>query len=203
MALQRNIVIGLDPIRGLTGTFSWADVADLNESDKGLTSGYVPRTKGSKISLLQDSLFLGTINAGVTLQTFRGDLGRDGVTAFKAKAITNRIDPAIVNRPQTVENPNLNRFWQVEYFDVNPIAHGATVQYTRDAIEPHTNAVVWEDFKGLSDGARFAFNNGLARWVHLKIEDDTEKFNKPVFGGFTLVYDDLGTRERGTTDASN
>jgi len=200
--VQRNLVFGIDPIRGLTGTYSWADVPDLDESAKGLSIGYVPRTKGANVSILQETLFLGTTNANLVMQTFRGDLGRDDGTAFIGKAITNRIDPMLQQRPMEMEAPSLKRFWDVEFFDVNPIFNGATVRYTRDAIQPHIDAVTWENFKGNLSGARHAFNNGLARWVHIEIEDAGELTSKPIFGGFNLRYLDFGSRERGPTDAS-
>lgn len=199
---QRNLIFGMDPVHGLTGTFSWQDVLDLNSDEKGITIGYVPRTKGKNISILQETLFLGTINAGLVMQTFRGDLTRDGSNAFTAKAITNRIDPDLINRPQSVENPALKVFWDIEFMEVNPVTHGATIQYTRDSKRPHVDAVSWEDFVSVSGAARFAFNNNKARWTHIKIEDATVLANKPVFGGFLMRYAGRNSRERGPTNAS-
>ena len=203
MSQQRNLIFGLDPLRGLNGTFSWADVPDLDADDKGFSIGYVPRTKGVQISVLQETLFLGTINADLTIQSFRSDLVQDNNVAFTARAITNRIDPSLINAQPGVEASGQKQFWDIAYLDVNPIAVGATHKYARDALRPHTDATAWEEFKGRSDGARFAFNNGLARWIHLEIIDTASPVGTSVFGGFNLSYLELGARERGTTDASN
>ena len=194
----RQIIFGIDPKNGLSGTYSWASVPDKNSSQKGITCAYVPETKGTGISLLQETVFMGTINANITLQSFRDDLAQDDGVVIGGELITARIDPT----QKTSESPlaggaftDSKRFNQIVFPELNPLDKGLSVEISRDARRPDTETPVWQSLARSPGRSKATVEKGVARWLNMRIVDNTTLVMTPVFGSFMVSFYSLGVRD--------
>lgn len=195
MAVTRQIVLAIDPESGLTNTYSWGYAADANSDEEAITCAFAPKTKGSSINPQQETVFMGTKNAGVTFQAFRDDLTQDGASDFTAVAITNRLDPSLA----TEQISRSRRFTHLELPSINSWEEGLTIEFAKDVVNPRTDAVTWLDVIRNSGDSKATIPNGLARWIHLRIIDEGSMKVTPTFNAFTLYYYDLYSRQDADT----
>lgn len=190
-ARQLVLAVDVDSESGLIlNTYSWAAIPDQNSDGKAITCAFVPPAKSYDINPMQETMFLGTINADLSIQTFRRDLSQDGDEDVTAVAITNRLDPTFLETGWS----DTKRFTHIEFPSVNPISKGLTVEYCREAESPHIEGTTWEEFSIGSNERKGTFPSGLAKWIHLRITDDTNLTNQEVFGSFCLYYYNLFSR---------
>lgn len=200
MSVTRQLVFAIDPYSlpvdrnepvFLTSSFSWAVVADGNENEDCITCAYTPETKKSGISLLQETMFFGTLNADTTAQTFRNDLLTDNDETITASFITKRLDPSVAQRIDPRQSQanfsDRKRFLGIEFPGVNPLVKGVDLEYTVEAQDPHLVTPTWESLIWESGTSRAAIPEGLGRWIHFKGEDTTSE-RGVVFDGFSLNY---------------
>lgn len=190
MAITRQIVLMIDPSKGLTSTFSWpAYAADANSEQKAITCAYAPKTKGDQINPQQETVFMGTKNAGVTFQAFRDDLTKDGSTDFTAEAITQRIDPTLME----TGGGSAKRFTHIELPSINSFEEGLTIEFAKEAVDPVNDSPTWNSVVRRTGQSKATIPNGLARWIHLRIRDVASLKLTPTFNAFTIYYYDTGS----------
>jgi hypothetical protein len=194
MAIARQMVFGIAPTQGafLPVTYSWPLVADGNSSQAYLSCAYAPRGSGTGLRPLQDTLLLGTVNAAATMHTFDTKLSKDGSTSYKSVAITQRIDPTRV----TDGVSDTKRFTSLQFVGVNPFDKGAKVSVCYEQVDPTTNAANWTDLQVSSGDTKASVPSGVARWLNVKIEDDTDDCLHPTFSGFMVYFYRLFSREK-------
>lgn len=198
MAVVRQLVLMIDPsplengVR-LCNSLSFDKwVEDGNSDSKAITCAYVPDTKGQYISVGQESLFLGmTEEAGATIQTLRNDLTVDDGEGIQTAALTNRIDPTMLEAGLS----GVKRFQSVEFVGVNPYDFDQTVSTYNEVLEPHLDGGTLKPLYRNSGQSRAEIPNGVAGWVHFYISG-TPMTNRTVFNGFVLNYYDLEGRDR-------
>lgn len=190
MSLTRQFCFSIDPLTGLSNTYSWHYAQDGNSDGYAIMCAYVPQTKGNKISLFQETLFLGC-SGGKTLQTLREDLTRDGDDEFTAEAITGRIAPTMLEAGVT----HAANYHHIEMPSINSFEKGLTIEVAKDAIDPVREAVTWEALYRTAGHSIAYISNGLARWLHLRIRDAGSGQRGPIFNSFILHYYDLFTRD--------
>lgn len=192
MAIVRQVIFAIDPEDDGSSTLSYATCPDFNASGYMFTCAYAPPSKGSAVNLLQETMFLGTQDAGKTLQILRDDIAYDGSSTFTATAVTAAIDPPSKDGARMESR---KRFRSVDFGAVVPEALGASVYYCKDE-DPSTSGMVsWESFGGdAADNIRF-FKTGLANRVHLKIVDNLARVNQLVLSAFDVSAYAIGSRE--------
>lgn len=174
-------------------TYSWSAVADQNMDGKFITCAYFPRSRGSLASLSQDSLFLGTSGVDKIIRTFIKTQGTDAGSNVTGEAIFNRLDPSLISFGISDEK----RFLKLIYPFINPFDEGATVYFVKDQLQPHIDSVTWTQITTASSGNRRAdIPSGLARWIHIRILDESTQVEEPVLGGFIIRYYSLNQREK-------
>lgn len=179
-------------IRPLTCTLGWSFAADQNSDGSVLSCGYLPLGSSTLITPIQESLLIGTVNAGVTIRTLRHDLIKDDGVAIRSEAITTRLDP---NLPQG-QVTGQKRFTHVGFPSTNPLEKGIDVQVAFDQENPHTDSTTWEDLVAGSGSSKATVKTGLGHWMHLRLLDQTGMNRGTVFNSFTLYYYDLFNQNR-------
>lgn len=181
----------IDPDKGLTNTFSWSYAIDGNSTQDAITCAFAPKTKGNQINPQQETVFMGTKNAGYTFQTFRDDLTQDGASDFTAEAITTRLDPSLAESGLGTSK----RFTHIELPSINSWEEGLIIEFTKDVVDPTSNPATWDSVVRSSGQSKATIPNGLARWLHLLIKDEGSMKLTPTFNAFTLYYYDLGSTQ--------
>ena len=192
MAIVRQIIFAIDPETDESTTLSYSAVPDYNDDGYMFSCAFVPPAKGTAVNLLQETMFLGTQDAGITLQTLRDDLSMDGSSSIVATAITSAIDPETVAvERRDLRTRTTKRFRNISFGgNVIPEAVGATICYCKDA-DPSSESVTWETFGGsAADRVRY-FKSGIAERIHLKIVDNVARVNQPVLSAFEIEYYNL------------
>lgn len=194
MAVTRQLCFGVDPDTAqvtIANSYSWASVPDLNAGQDSLSCAYSPRTKGTAINNLADTVFIGTVGASLCLRAFRSDLAQDNSSNITATIITNRIDPTRVD----TKEPDRKRFVGLEFPGVNPFVLGLSVYVAYEAENPIEASTAWTALTYSTTDVRTFIPNGLCRWIHLKFVDVTAQSLRAIFGGFRIYYYRLGSRE--------
>lgn len=190
-------MFGLDPERGVSGTFSFGVLYDsASTNNRAITCGYAPRAQGSDIIPMASSLYLGTINCSNMLESFVPELAMDGSIEVSAELITGRIDPTL-DSGETLSKRHL----KLEFPEVNPLDRGYDVQYAMDVLDEDVlSAAPWEDVLPETDGNRADIENGLGNWMHLRVVTDgtaNSQGNYVGFNSFQVHFNPLYTRSRG------
>jgi hypothetical protein len=191
MATVRQIVFGVLPDGTAHATYSWPYVEDGNLDSHFFSCAFVPEAKGTRYAGNQDSLFLGTMNAGKTIKTFCRALGQDDSTPVTAEFITNRLDPTLLENQES----DAKRFLKATFPYVNPMAKGMSLYYATEAEAPHKNSTTWSSVYWKTPQTRVGFPYGLGRWLHLKGVDATNTVDEPIFSAFGLDYYRLYNRD--------
>lgn len=194
MAITRQFCFGVDPYTAdysIINSYAWASVPDNNSDQKSISCAYVPRTKGTSINPLQDTVILGTVGASLTLNAFRSDLAQDNGSNITATIITGRIDPTRVD----AKEPDKKRFVSLEFPGVNPFRLGLSIYFCKEVEDPLAGGVTWIPLTFQSTDVRTFFPSGLARWIHLMFVDATALSMRAIFGGFRVYYYSLASRE--------
>lgn len=192
MALARNICIGFDPETEIVHNFSWDIAPDLNNEGKTLLCGYVPHTKGSTISPLQETLFIGGISLGKMYQTLKNDLAQDDGSNFTAEAILNDIDPTLLAEGL----PDTKRFVRVDFTQDNPYTNGLSLEYCANVNDLPAAPTAWTAFTHAAGSIRAFFNSTIARHVNIRVrKTGAVAPTVPLFSGFVLQFYRLGSRK--------
>lgn len=182
--VTRQFIFAIDPEEGLCNTYSWEVIPDGNSDRYGITCAYVPPMKGTGINLMQEEMFMGTINAGLLIRTFMPNLAQDDGENIKAMAILGNCDPEASGS----EDSGDKRFVKVSFPFVNPLALGLEITFAKDTIDPHINATTWNTLDWVSGSDVAGVPSGLAKWLNFKIVDEIAQSLKPVFSSFTVSY---------------
>lgn len=192
MSVTRQIVFGIAPFDGVAGTYSWPQVGDFNSDEHLFTCAYVPEAESGNYTGLQESLFLGTQILGKTIQTFLNDEVMDDSSGnVSAEAITARIDPTVAMGGA----PDAKNFIYIDFAQLDCVAKGLTFDYVTDKEDVVLTGQAWTDMYSEAGMTRVFFPDGIARWVHIRIVDDTEECNRDVFGSFLVNYYSLEERD--------
>ncbi len=185
MAVSRNITIGIDPKDGLTNTYTWAIVEDGNSAGKVLVCGYIPRTKGSGISPMQETMFLGGLNLGTTYQTLQQNLAQDDGVDFEADAIFSNLDPVIA----TEGTADTKRFVRLDFPTFNPFSKNVTVRYSSNTESPQERPATWYNFTHTAGSLRAFFNGVTARFVNVRVTKTTAiPATEPILSSFIVFF---------------
>lgn len=193
MAISRQICFGIDPdikdeITGnnLVTFYTWdAFIADQNSDAKLFTCAVTPRTQGTNINLAQGSMFMGTINTDLTVQTFHRDYSQDDGDDYTGLFITQKIDPDLLSE---TGSPGKKRYLLLEFPFYSATDKGISIEYTKDEEAPNVDAVTWSALDQTSGDRRMGFPSGVARHIHLKGEMDGGTAGQDVFSSFIIRY---------------
>lgn len=204
MASTRQLIIGVDPDKGIAETLSFTEISDGNNMGKCFTCGVLPDARGSGSNFMQETVFLGTSSAaGITLQAFKDTLAMDGSTAVTGTIVTHRLDPLARMDARVggkLRQVTMKKYLSLEWAGTNPQADGRAVQFCKNVDPIGGGTFVWENLQGGDSDTVMQFLEGLAQWIHLRIVDSTNIANQVVMPPFGLVYNNLGDgRERSDT----
>lgn len=194
MSLVRQIIFSTtDELDrpSITGEYSWDLVQDGNSSEFLISCCYIPRAKDSIISVSIPNVFLGTVGAEEVIETFLPDVVLDDGQSVTAFAITN---PLFLT-DDADEPYELCRYLNVESTTLNATKNGLEIKYSIDAVAPHRVSPTWYDTHYTADKTRAFFPKGIARWIHLYLEDTTMVSNQEVFGPYAIEFYPIGTRD--------
>jgi len=182
--LVRMLVFGMDPDYGLNSTYSWNIAPDGNTAGKAFTCAYIPRSKSSKINLLQETMFLGGVNLGRLYQTFKQGLSQDEGESYRAEWLTQMIDPTLAKG----QPPDTKRFVKIEFPHINTLEQGITVEISCEAVEPHKNPAIFKPLDWTSPNSIAGIPSGVAKWINIRGIDDTNISGIGIFDGFILHF---------------
>lgn len=207
MAITRQLIFGIDPYgrEPYIQTFAFADVPDANEDSKAFTCGVVPHSRSSGVSLMQESVFLGTTSAvGKTFQAFRDTVAQDGSSTVTAMAVTQRLDPDARldtgSDSTQAKRVTKKRFINVNFSGQSPLRSDVEISYCLDGDPLSGDPVVWRDFLADEGDTKLSFDGALGTFCHIKIVDESTTYNEVVFPPFCLEYISEGTEREGRTD---
>ena len=185
---------------GVVSTLSYTAVPDANATGKSFTCAYCPPSRGSGVSVAQETMFLGTnAAAGVTLQTFKNNLALDGASPIQAEFISARLDPENRADSNAGRDSIAKRYDYVAMDGANLTDDGGTLYWLRD-IDPVTSAVVsWRQFDYEPDDKGFYMEESLAQYVHLRGVYSGLTACQRLLSGFSLRYRLVGKSEQGRT----
>ena len=202
MAITRQLIFAITP--GENGrrdecfSLAFGDVADGNSSGEAFTCGVMPPSKGSGISIMQETVFLGTTSgAALTFQAFKDTLALDGSTAIRGRAITHRIDPDARADSSARRSVTQKEYENLNFNGTSPMERGATIQYCRDTYPLRDATVEWNPFGGSSTDTLLSFEKRLANWVNIKIEDSSTSVGVPLLPPFSIEYISDGEEREG------
>lgn len=194
MSLVRQIIFSTtDELDrpSITGEYSWSIVDDGNSLGHLVSCCYIPRAKDSIISVSIPNVFLGTITADEILETFLPDVVQDDAQNVTAFAITNPLFLTDEND----EPYEMCRYINIESTTLNAPRNGIEIRYSIDAVAPHRVSPTWHETHYTADKTRAFFPKGIARWIHLYLEDATMVANQDVFGPYAIEFYPIGSRD--------
>ena len=196
MAIARQLILGIDPANGESFTVAFADVPDGNTEQKFFLCGYCPPQKGLGISVMQESVFLGTSQpVGRTYQAFLDALSLDDLTPITGRVVTHRIDPEARADANALKNATTKRYLKLILGGDNPMqANEATIEWLKDE-DPLGPMATWQPIAGDADDTVLHFESGLANFIHLKIEDASMVVNRIVLPPFSIGFYSIGDRD--------
>lgn len=181
----RNLLIGVNPDTIETTIYNFSQAPDSNNTGAILNCGYTPSVNKATNNVMQESTLLGTINAGYMLQAFSASYVNDGGETIEAEIEFNRFDPALDSSGLHVRK----RFLKLIFGDVNPLKLGLQVYYA--ITETEREAKVWKEVTQSGGDAGY-IENGIGRWLYVKIVDNTQVSNLPCIGSITVEFQTLG-----------
>lgn len=183
---------------GIVSTLSYATVPDANATGKSFTCAYCPPSRGSGVSVAQETMFVGTNAAGgKTLQTFKNNLALDGSAAITAEFISQRLDPENRGDSNQGRDSVSKRYDFVAMDGANLTDDGGQLYWLKD-IDPATSPVVsWTEFTYTAGDRGFYFESGLGKFVHLRGVYDGMTAGQRLLSGFSLRYRLVGKSEEG------
>lgn len=192
----RQLILGIDPLTGDNFTLAFGHCIDGNPDRANFLCGYCPPQKGTGMSVLQECVFLGTtVGTGLTFAALIDALSMDGGSmAIRGRCITHRIDPDARADVNQVKSSTTKRYLKLILGGNNPMQFGLKIQWTKDQ-DPLGPFVVWQDISGDPDDTVLYFENGLANFIHLKIDDSTNIVGKVVLPPLSIGYYGIGDRD--------
>lgn len=199
MGITRNFIFAIDPYLpqgdlgpGLCSTLSFTAVPDGNDSEKSFSCGYAPLTRGSGVSIAQETLFIGTnAEAGYTYQTLKDNLTQDGSNPVVAEFITRRLDPD--SRPGSGNRESsTKRYENLDFNGPSILELGGSIYWTKDCNPIRDNTVSWKEFTYNSGDTGLYFEKGLGNWVHIKGVCSGASAGDILLSAFTLRYRYVG-----------
>lgn len=183
---------------GITTTLSYAAVPDANETGKSFTCAYYPPTRGSGVSIGQETMFLGTNSAvGKNFQTFKNNLALDGSSPIEAEFISQRLDPENRGDSQQGRDSVQKRYDVLAMDGANLTDDSGQLFWLKD-IDPITSpSVQWTEFSYASGDKGFYFESGLAKFVHIRGTYSGTTVGQRLLSGFSLRYRLVGHSEQG------
>lgn len=204
MGVTRNFIFAIDPYKeqsglgaGVCSSISFTAVPDGNDTEKAFTCGYAPPTRGSGVSISQETLFLGTnTEAGKMYQTLSENLSQDGTASIAWEFITARIDPD--SRPDSgSRESSTKRYEGLDFNGPSLLEHTAQAFWTKDCNPIEDSSVTWKEFSYDSGDTGLYFESGLANWVHLKGTGSGTASRETMLSGFTVRYRHVGKGAEG------
>lgn len=203
MSITRQLIFGIDPYasEAYLSTYSFADIPDANTTALAFTCGFVPSSKSSGASLVQETIWLGTTSGiAKTYRAFDDALATDGSTTVTATAITQRLDP---DARVDSKNPKLvsqKRYLTVNFNGPSPLRTGVTMQLCVGGNPISGDPVTWLSLVGKAGDTLFYCESARGGYVHLKFTDASTRYNEVVIPPYGLAYEDDGPeREQRTT----
>lgn len=203
MGITRQLIFGIDPYSSeqRISTLSFADVPDANTTSKAFTCGLVPHSRSSGVSLMQETMFLGTTSAvGKTFQALKDTLSMDGAMAVTATAVTQRIDPEARaddsgrNAPRDVTQ---KRFLNLNFSVTSPFRDGMSISYCLDGDPISGDPVTWKDFLGTEGDTKISFDGARGNFCNLRFVDTSVRYNEIAVPAFALNYVPEGAEREG------
>lgn len=203
MAVTRQLIFGIDPYTNeqYINTFSFADVPDSNALSKAFTCGLVPNSRTSGVSLMQESVFLGTTSAvGVTYQAYKDTIGTDGTTGVTATAVFQRIDPearADVPAMRAARQVTQKRFLSLDFASPTTYQDDVQVSYCQDGDPTTGDPITWKDFLGTIGDTKLSFDGCRANFIYIRVIDTSVRYNVLGVTPFSIEYISDGEEREG------
>jgi hypothetical protein len=186
--LNRVFLGGWDPVTEQWHHYQMPQAPDLGPTAKAIVCMATPFPSTATFDPQQDVTLLGIdggTNAGIIVAGFQNDLSTDDGADIDAEVITTRIVPG-------QQNGEFKRFRHIQFEGaVTDIASmsGGSLGYIKDTEDPHVRSYTQLALTGSGD--KKTFEQGKAKWVHLRATYSGSAQNPVLLKNFTVHFVEL------------
>jgi hypothetical protein len=203
MGTTRQLIFGIDPYGNepLIQTLEFAQVPDANLTGKAFTCGVVPKARSSGVSLMQETVFLGTTSAvGKTFQALVDTLAEDDGETVTATAVTQRIDPDARADGSNFQSVTQKRYLTINFNGNSVIRTGASASYCLDGDPISGDPLTWVNFLGTTGDTKLSFDGAKGNFAHLRFIDASNSYHEVAVPPFCVEYISEGVEREGRDD---